>query len=155
MEEDDEDLEAMADRINGEVDSDEEEDGPKIEEMETSSEEEPEKESAKKPSPAQNKKQNDKKKPEAQKRKNEDAKNENKKDNKKAKTDIKAKVEASKDKPAKAPIKNVADLLNVIKQTKGGRPSKKGKFCNWVKHQFKVEDSEMVEAAWNKLQASK
>jgi len=151
-EEDEEDLDNIADRVNGDVeDSDEEEDENRIEEMETSSEEEAEKEN-KKPQKAAPKVAAVIKKPESPKKRKNDE--EQKPDNKKPKmtaSDVKAKIETNKDKPARAPITTAKELIEA-KASKGGRPSKRNKFNNWVKNQFKVDNSEWTEKAWKVLQ---
>lgn len=125
----------------------------KIEEMETSSEEGGDEETEE-----QAEKEN--KQPAAvvaaeasKKRKSQDTASSN---NKKPKTeDIKAKIEANKDKPARPAIKNAKDLIDAIKNAKGGRPSKRGKFENWVKNQFKVDNKDWTDKAWKAVNESK
>lgn len=124
--------------ISGESDM---EDEPKIEEIkpeETSSEEETEK--PKKPSPAKKRKIEEDKKP---------APNSKKQD---IKTKIESQKSLSKEKEA---ITDAKSLIEAIKAYKGGKPSKKNKFDNWVKNQFKVKDKGWIEQAWKVVQEGK
>lgn len=121
------------------------EDEPKIEEIEeekkpaeTSSEEEIEK--PKKPSPAKKRKIVEDKKPAGPNSK---------------KQDIKTKIESQKSKTEKEAITNAKSLIEAIKSYKGGKPTKKNKFDNWVKNQFKVQDKGWIEQAWKVVQEGK
>lgn len=69
---------------------------------------------------------------------------------KKPKTDEpKAKVESEK--PAKKAITTADELIDAIKAYKGGRPKKKEKFENWIKHTFKVDNKGYVKKAWKEF----
>jgi len=63
---------------------------------------------------------------------------------------IPAKVEsASKKGPKK--FETVDELVAAVQAHKGGRPKKKEKFENWIKHTFKVDNKKWASEAWNKL----
>lgn len=136
--------------MNGEMINGQDDEDNKIEEMATSSEEEEDIEEAEKENA----------KPQTtnpNKRKLEDKETTNK-DNKKSKTNDSATIKAridSKDKSARPAIKNAKELIEAIKSSKGGRPSKRGKFDNWVKNQFKVENKDWVEKAWKTMNEAK
>jgi len=77
--------------------------------------------------------------------------------NKKQKIEVKAKVDSDSEKkgkdekdkkPVREPIKSAKELIEAIKASKGGRPKKKEKFTNWIKHTFKVDKKDFVEKAW-------
>jgi hypothetical protein len=145
---DEEDEEAALNGIAEEEEVGSDDNEAKIEEMadeESSCEEEPEKENKK---PNQNKRKNQEKSPESNKKQKTDSANNNQ--------SIKAKIENNKDsKSGKAPITNAKELIDAIKSSKGGRPSKKGKFDNWVRNQFKVENKDWVEKAWKAMSEAK
>lgn len=66
---------------------------------------------------------------------------------------VEAKVEstkASKKEPKK--FANVEELIAAIQSHKGGRPKKKEKFENWIKHTFKVDNKKWISDAWTKIQ---
>jgi len=125
----------------------------KVEEMETSSEEEAEVEAeAEEPKKANGKPNN--------KRKSADTNGDSpqkppSKSPKKDKDEVKAKIDANKEKPDRKPIKSAKDLIEAIKASKGGKPSKRGKFDNWVKNQFKVDNKDWTEKAWKAVQEAK
>merc|ERR1712061_696568 len=63
---------------------------------------------------------------------------------------IPAKVEsASKKGPKK--FETVDEIVAAVQAHKGGRPKKKEKFENWIKHTFKVDNKKCASEAWNKL----
>lgn len=67
---------------------------------------------------------------------------------------VAAKVEST-DK-GKKPVKkfeSVEELVAAVQAHKGGRPKKKEKFENWIKHTFKVDNKKWASDAWTKLQA--
>jgi len=69
---------------------------------------------------------------------------------KKPKTDEpKAKIDSEK--PVKKPITTAEELIEAIKNYKGGRPKKKEKFENWIKHTFKVDNKGYVKKAWKEF----
>ena len=73
---------------------------------------------------------------------------------------IKSKIESQnakskENKSEKAPITDAKSLIAVIKAYKGGKPTKKNKFENWVKNQFKVQEKKWVEEAWKVVQEGK
>lgn len=78
---------------------------------------------------------------------------------KKPKTEtIKADVDSGKEnkspekkektKAQKKKFENVEELIEAVSNHKGGRPKKKEKFENWIKHTFKVDNKKWINDAW-------
>merc|ERR1712173_312888 len=63
---------------------------------------------------------------------------------------IPAKVESANKKGPKK-FETVDELVAAVQAHKGGRPKKKEKFENWIKHTFKVDNKKWASEAWNKL----
>lgn len=164
-EDSDEGLDDIVGRVNGDVGSSDEEsveaDGPIIEEMKDGSSSEEEEKENKKPKSSPNKtasgpikaeKKNAKKRKDTSVVKGEESPS----SGKKAKIEsVKAKIDANKDKPARDPITNAKQLIEAIQSSKGGRPQKRGKFNNWVKNQFKVENNDWADKAWKAVNEAK
>jgi len=64
---------------------------------------------------------------------------------------VPAKVESSGKKGMKK-FENVQELVEAIQSHKGGRPKKKEKLENWIKHTFKVDNKKWASEAWTQLQ---